>query len=334
MDFDYLLPEEAIAQTAIEPRDSSRLLVADGFVDRTFNDLPSILAPGDLVVVNRTKVRAARLVGERLPGRGVTEVLLTQRVDPERWRALVRPAAKLTAGSVVECGDLTVTLLTDPDEGVATVNLACSGDVEAAIERSGRVPLPPYFKGSIADPDRYQTIFADRLGSSAAPTAALHFTDNVLDGLAQRGIPVAAVDLEVGLDTFRPMHDGNVEDHRIHTERIHVPESTVSAVDDVRSNGGRVIAIGTTVVRTLESAATRDGRVRPFDGPTSLFIMPGYEPRVVDGLVTNFHAPRTTLLVLLAALMGDRWKEAYAHALANGYRFLSFGDAMYIEIDR
>ena len=333
-DFDYLLPEAAIAQSAIEPRDSSRLLLADGLQDRTFSDLPTILAPGDLVVVNRTKVRAARLVGERLPGRGATEVLLTQRVDPARWRALLRPAAKLKAGSIIECDDLTATLLTDPDEGVATVDLSCTGDVEAAIERSGQVPLPPYFKGSIDDPDRYQTIFADRLGSSAAPTAALHFTENVLDGLARRDVRVAAVDLEVGLDTFRPMQDGSVEAHRIHTERIRVPESTVSAVDETRSTSGRVIAIGTTVVRTLESAATHDGRIGPFDGPTSLFIMPGYEPRVIDGLVTNFHAPRTTLLVLLAALMGDPWKETYAYALANGYRFLSFGDAMYIEIDR
>ncbi|MCL1588769.1 MAG: tRNA preQ1(34) S-adenosylmethionine ribosyltransferase-isomerase QueA [Actinomycetia bacterium] len=333
-DFDYDLPAGSIAQEAIEPRDGSRLLLTNPLEDRLFIDLPDILASGDLLVVNRTKVRAARLIGERLPGRGRTEVLLTQRVDPQRWRALLRPAAKLKAGSVVECGSITVTLLTDPDEGVATVSLDAKGDVEVAIATAGQVPLPPYFHGTISDPSRYQTIFATRVGSAAAPTAALHFTERVMAGLAARGVEVAEVELEVGLDTFRPMHDGNVEDHRIHTERIVVPQAAVEAVAATRDRGGRVVAVGTTVVRTLESAAGGDGRIGGFDGPTSLFIMPGYEPQVVDAMITNFHAPRTTLLVLLAALMGDTWRDAYQHALDSGYRFLSFGDAMYLEIER
>ena len=333
-DFGYDLPDAAIAQTAIEPRDDSRLLVTDTMDDRRFRDLPAILSPGDLVVVNQTKVRAARLIGKRLPGMGRTEVLLTQRVDPERWKALLRPAAKLHAGSTIKCEGLDVTLITDPAEGVASVTITTDGDVEQAIEAAGEVPLPPYFKGSIDDPDRYQTIFATRLGSSAAPTAALHFTDAVMEELAAREIPVAVVELEVGLDTFRPMLDGRVEDHLIHTERIVVPPETVTAVDAVRERGGNVVAIGTTVVRALESAAVGNGRIMEFEGPTSLFIIPGYQPRVVDAVVTNFHAPRTTLLVLLSALMGDRWKFVYRHALDNGYRFLSFGDAMYFEVDR
>lgn len=333
-DFDYDLPEAAIAQEAIEPRDSSRLLVAGEMEDRYFRDLPMLLAPDDLVVVNTTRVRAARLIGRRLPGMGRTEVLLTQRVDPERWRALVRPAARLRAGSQIECGGLDVALLTDPVEGVATVTITADGDVEEAIASTGEVPLPPYFKGTIDDPERYQTLFADRVGSSAAPTAALHFTPGVVDALSKRRVSIATVELEVGLDTFRPMLDGRVEDHRIHTERIVVPVETVTAVDAARDSGARVVAVGTTVVRALESAAIGDGRIAEFDGPTSLFITPGYQPRVIDAVVTNFHAPRTTLLVLLAALMGDRWKDVYSHALDNGYRFLSFGDAMYFEVAR
>ena len=333
-DFDYDLPEAAIAQAAIEPRDDSRLLMADTMENLHFRDLPTVLAPGDLIVVNTTRVRAARLLGRRLPGMGKTEVLLTQKVDAERWRALVRPAAKIRAGSRIQCQGLDVIVMTDPLEGVATVTINAEGDVESAIASAGEVPLPPYFKGTIDDPERYQTLFADRIGSSAAPTAALHFTDAVIDGLKNRGISVATVELEVGLDTFRPMLDGKVEDHRIHTERIIVGADAVAAVDAARDVGGKVVAVGTTVVRTLESAASGDGRIMEFEGPTSLFITPGYRPLVVDAVITNFHAPRTTLLVLLAALMGDRWKDVYKHALKNGYRFLSFGDAMYLEVDR
>ncbi len=332
--FDYTLPEESIAQVAIEPRDEARLLVLDGLEDRRFKELPEILRSGDLLVVNRTKVRAARLVGRRLPGGGRTEVLLTQRVDQRRWRALLRPAAKVQSGTIVECTGLTVTLLTDPIEGVATVALDARGDIEAAIDQAGTIPLPPYFKGELEDPDRYQTIFARSVGSSAAPTAALHFTGDLLDALADRSIGIAEVELEVGLDTFRPMTSELVEGHRIHTERVHVGSDTVRAVEATRSGGGRVVAVGTTVVRSLESASPARGVLEEFEGPTNLFIRPGYDVGIVDGLITNFHAPRTTLLVMLAALVGDRWRAAYDHALASGYRFLSFGDAMYLEVER
>jgi len=333
-EFDYNLPAAAIAQSAIEPRDASRLLVVNRLEDRVFTDLPNMLHPGDLVVVNRTRVRSARLMGHRLPGGGKTEILLTQRVDPERWRALVRPASKLRAGSEVACGDLSVTLITEPDQGISTVTISAPGDVESAIEEAGDIPLPPYFKGTLDDPNRYQTIFAHTLGSSAAPTAGLHFTDGVVEALRERNVEMTEVELEVGLDTFRPMTEGKVKDHRIHTERIHVPPSAVEAVASTRDRGGNVIAVGTTVVRSLETAAASDGLISTFDGPTDLFILPGYRPQVVDGLITNFHAPRTTLLVLVAAFIGERWRATYTYALEHDYRFLSFGDAMYIEITR
>jgi len=333
-EFDYTLPGDAIAQSAIEPRDDARLLMLDGLHDRRFHELPDVLSPGDLLVVNRTKVRAARLLGSRRPGGGKTEILLTQRVDPDRWRALLRPASKLATGTVVDCGDVTATLLTDPHEGVATVALEAHGDIEAAIEAAGALPLPPYFKGTLDDPARYQTVFARTVGSAAAPTAALHFTDGLLGALAVRDITITEVDLEVGLDTFRPMTTALIEDHTMHTERVRVSNDAVDAVGAARDRGGRVIAVGTTVVRSLESAGMPNGAIQPFNGPTDLFIRPGYEPQIVDALITNFHAPRTTLLVMLAALIGDRWKDAYAHALEKGYRFLSFGDAMFAEVDR
>ncbi|MCL1595054.1 MAG: tRNA preQ1(34) S-adenosylmethionine ribosyltransferase-isomerase QueA [Actinomycetia bacterium] len=333
-DFDYTLPDMAIAQEAIEPRDAARLLLVDGLEDRHFAELPSILSSGDLLVVNETKVRSARLMGTRRPGGGRTEVLLTQRVDPERWRALVRPANKLGAGSIVDCGAIEIRLLTEPENGVVTVCVEAAGDVETAIEESGTLPLPPYFHGDLADSSRYQTMFATNLGSSAAPTAALHFTPALITRLRSRDITVVAVNLEVGIDTFRPMSDGYVMDHVIHTERIDVSERAVEAVAQARDRGGKVVAVGTTVVRALESTSRTDGTISAYNGPTDLFIAPGYQPGVVDAMITNFHAPRTTLLVMLAAFMGERWREAYTHALDRGYRFLSFGDAMYLEIDR
>jgi S-adenosylmethionine:tRNA ribosyltransferase-isomerase len=332
-DFDYTLPPEAIAQVAIEPRDSARLLDTRTMADRIFSDLPSMLSEGDLVVVNRTKVRAARLIGQRETG-GRTELLLTRRIDHERWQALISPSRKVRTGSTVAIGPISATLLSDPIEGVATIEMRTDGDIEQAIQSHGTVPLPPYFHGSLEDPDRYQTMFARVIGSSAAPTAALHFTPGVVAELRDRGVDMAEVDLNVGLDTFRPMSTENVDDHRIHSEHISVGRGAVDAVERTRRRGGKVVAVGTTVVRTLESAATGDGMIVPYEGDTDLFIKPGFTPTVVDTVVTNFHAPRTTLLVLVSALIGDRWKVAYEHALDSGYRFLSFGDAMFLEVER
>jgi S-adenosylmethionine:tRNA ribosyltransferase-isomerase len=331
--FDYDLPEASIAQEAIEPRDSSRLLVADTLEDLTFRDLPQLLEPGDLLVVNNTRVRPARLRTVKDTG-GVVEVLLTSRVDDVRWEALVRPARRIRPGTRMTAGPLRLEVVAGPERGVVTVAIEGAGDVDDLLSDVGTVPLPPYFHGTLEDDERYQTMFAASVGSAAAPTAALHFTPALVERLVDRGIRVAEVELEVGLDTFRPMQSGPIADHAMHRERYTVPAGAAGAVAATKQAGGRVVAVGTTVVRTLESAAAGDGTVLPTSGETELFITPGYEPSVVDALITNFHAPRTTLIVMIAALIGERWRDVYAHAIASGYRFLSFGDAMFIEVNR
>ncbi len=328
-EFDYTLPERAIAQQAIEPRDSSRLLRVADLSDHRFSQLPDLLCAGDLLVVNRTRVRHARFTGTRRGTGGAVEMLLLRPLGP-RWEALVRPARRMRPGVVLDFGAITATVKTRPTAGCVEVDLATKGPIEEVVEREGKIPLPPYFHGKLDDPDRYQTIFASVTGSAAAPTAALHFTPDLVDRLARGGVGIAEVELEVGLDTFRPMAEGDLADHIMHKETFSVPAATVEAIADAARNGGRVIAVGTTVVRSLETAAG-GGRLRPMGGSSSLFIQPGYHPRVVDGLITNFHAPRTTLMVLVAALIGDQWREVYRTALDRGYRFLSFGDAMLVE---
>lgn len=331
-DFGYDLPAEAIAQEPMEPRDAARLLDCRDMTDRHFADLPSLLKPGDLVVVNRTRVRRGRLVGTREDTGGAIELLLLGS-DGRAWSALARPSRRLRRGVEISIGpNLAATVVSGPVAGVVGVELAAAGGltVEEAIEAAGAIPLPPYFRGELADPERYQTIFATTTASAAAPTAGLHFTDEVIAGLASRGIPIAHIDLEVGLDTFRPIAAALVEDHTIHTERATVSPSAVAAVAAARRRRGRVIAVGTTVVRALESAADGAGGVAEFAAPTDLFITPGYRFTVVDGLVTNFHVPFSTLIVLVAAFMGQGWRQAYAIALQRGYRMLSFGDAMMV----
>jgi len=328
--FDYELPPTAIAQSAIEPRHDARVLIASDLSEIVFRELPSLLNEGDLLVVNSTKVRAARLSGVRTPSGGAVEILLTKRLESHVWEALVRPARRLRAGSIITCGEV----VSDPVEGVCVVTLTTEGETEDAIEREGTIPLPPYFHGSLDTPDRYQTLFASRVGSSAAPTAALHFTEHVVDTLTIKGIAICEVELEVGLDTFRPMGDGRIEDHVIHSERVIVDQQVVQSVNDTKRRGGRVIAVGTTVVRSLESASIGEERIGTYEGETDLFIAPGYSFTVVDAVITNFHAPRTTLIVMLAALLGSRWREVYNHALSEDFRFLSFGDAMFIEVHK
>ncbi|MDJ0790824.1 MAG: tRNA preQ1(34) S-adenosylmethionine ribosyltransferase-isomerase QueA [Acidimicrobiia bacterium] len=331
-DFDYELPSQAIAQEPVEPRDASRLLIARTLEELPFTSFPSLLDPGDLLVVNRTRVRHARLEARRADTGGAVEVLLIRQLAGGEWEALMRPARRIRAGVDLTIGDRTIEVRSNPVDGVATVALRPDDDVEAFLDAHGSVPLPPYFRGELQDPDRYQTIFASDPGSAAAPTAALHFTPRVLEGIHARDVRVSSVTLEIGLDTFRPMASGSVRDHQIHTERIIVDEQVADAIAQTKARGNRVVAVGTTVVRTLESAADESGVVLPYDGPTSLFILPGYRPRVVDALLTNFHAPRTTLIALVAALAGDRWRDIYRHALDEGFRFLSFGDALYIEV--
>lgn len=326
-EFDYELPSESIAQTPVEPRDAARLLVVDGLHDRRFRDLPSLLAPGDIVVVNDTRVRAARLRGTKVGTGAAIEALLVDRGPDGRWEALVRPSRRLHAGDGIRFGPITAEVLTDPEAGRVHLTLSAPIDLEQAIEAHGETPLPPYITSALADPARYQTVYAARTGSAAAPTAGLHITPRVLEALRRRSVAVARVELQVGLGTFRPITVDRVEDHQMHAERISIPEETARAIAGARARGGAVVAIGTTVVRTLESR-THHGGVEPGGGETSLFITPGYRFSVVDRLVTNFHLPRSSLVVMVSAFIGAGWREAYATALERGYRFLSFGDAM------
>jgi len=329
-DFKYQLPDSAIAQEAIEPRHDSRLLDTRDMSDHRFLDLPSLLQPGDLVVVNETRVRAARIAGRRRDTGGSVELLVLEARPDGLWEALARPSRRLRPGIEIEIGGITSTIVEGPDEGMVVIDLQAP-DVEAAIARAGTIPLPPYFHGVLDDPDRYQTIFARNIGSAAAPTAGLHFTPEVAAGLQHREIEIAVVDLHVGIDTFRPIAAEQVEDHRMHTEWCSIPGATAAAIAATRVRGGRVVAVGTTVVRTLETFAEGDGTVSAGECETSLFLTPGIDFRVVDALVTNFHVPGSTLVVLVAAFMGDRWRKAYHVALERGYRFLSFGDAMLAE---
>ncbi|MCQ3804512.1 MAG: tRNA preQ1(34) S-adenosylmethionine ribosyltransferase-isomerase QueA [bacterium] len=332
-ELDYSLPSESVAQSPIEPRHASRLLDTRSFTDHKFSDLPDLLRADDLLVLNRTRVRAARLVGRKSLTGGRVEALLARRLSPDRWEALVRPARRLRAGVVVEFGPLQGELVSSPVDGVAELVLRGPGDVEELVEKTGQVPLPPYINRSLQDAERYQTVFASRLGSAAAPTAGLHFTPVVLDGLRRRGVRTTEIDLEVGWATFRPIGVERLEEHPMGVERFRIPEEAEEAVRECRERGGRVVAVGTTVVRTLETAAASDRLVTAQEGDTDLYLTPGCRFRVVDLLITNFHAPRSSLVALVWAFMGERWREAYRIALARGYRFLSFGDAMLAERD-
>ena len=324
-DFSYDLPAGAIAQHPVDPRDASRLLDADTLDDHGFASLPDLLSPGDVVVVNRSRVRAARLIGKRTGSGGRVEALLLRPIVNDRWTAVVRPARRLRPGTVIDFGPIRATIEETRGGGLVEVSMIADGSLEDAIAAAGTIPLPPYIHEPLADPERYQTIFAAEVGSAAAPTAGLHFTPGLVDQLTARKIAVAEIELRVGLDTFRPISSANIEDHLIHTESLTVPPEAAAAINDRR---GKVIAVGTTVVRTLETRASRDGRIEAGSVDTSLYITPGYEFSVVDRLVTNFHLPGTSLIVLVASFMGDRWRVAYETALSRGYRFASFGDAM------
>lgn len=333
--FDYELPDASIARSGVEPRDSARLLVVDADVQqvehRIVRDLAALLRPGDLVVLNDTRVMPAR-VRMRRAGGGAAEVLLLDDSDDGWWEALVRPSAKLRPGSTLEVGDdFAFEFGLDLGEGRRLVRPlrggAAVGRVEllALLDRFGEMPLPPYLGvTTLDDPSRYQTVFAQRAASAAAPTAGLHLTDAIFAELAERGIATASVELVVGLGTFRPMTTDLVDDHVMHQERYRVPEETWAAIRRTQRDGGRIVAVGTTVVRTLESAASTDSLV----GSTDLFIRRGFDWQVVDLLLTNFHLPRSTLLVMIDAFVGPGWRALYETALAEGYRFLSFGDAM------
>jgi S-adenosylmethionine:tRNA ribosyltransferase-isomerase len=328
-DFDYELPPERIAQTPIEPRDAARLLVLDrssgALAHQHVRDLPELLKPGDLVVGNRSRVLPARVFGT-LRGGGRAELLLLRRITAGTWEALCRPARRLRVGDQVRIGDgLTARVMRADAEGIRQIELS-EGD-DAALLAAGTTPLPPYIRGWSGDPERYQTVFADTEGSAAAPTAGLHLTRELLDRLEQRGIDFATVVLHVGLDTFRPVTETDPRQHAIHREWYSVPPDTKGRIERTRVSGGRVVAIGTTVVRTLETWA----KTKEPEGWSDLFILPGFTFEVVDVLLTNFHLPQSSLLMLVSAFAGrERVLNAYREAIAREYRFYSFGDAMLI----
>ena len=323
--FSYELPVTAIAQQPIEPRDASRLLNVDDLSDHNFSDLAGLLSPGDVVVVNRSRVRAARLLGTRVVGGGRVEILLLRPINGDLWQAVARPARRLRPGSALDFGPIKATIETTANDGLVEVSLKAEGALEDAIAATGNLPLPPYIRERLADPERYQTMFARTIGSAAAPTAGLHFTTRVVEALRARSIEVVEVELIVGLDTFRPISAANIEDHQIHSESLTIPPE---AAEVINGRSGDLVAVGTTVVRALESQASLDGRVEAGSFDTRLYITPGYRFRVVDRLITNFHLPETSLIVLVASFMGDGWRLAYQTALGRGYRFASFGDAM------
>jgi S-adenosylmethionine:tRNA ribosyltransferase-isomerase len=355
--FDYELPQKLIAQTPSEPRDASRLLVVDRATakreHRHFCDIGDYLHPGDLLIANQSRVIPARLLGRRAETGGVVEVLLLAECSSSGqgcWEALVRPGRRLREGAriIFEDETRTVTLegeiLQRTEAGGRIIRLSVPGQasleigkdpyslltVHQLIDKLGHMPLPPYIHETLSDPERYQTIYARVRGSAAAPTAGLHFTSSLLEQLRKQGVRLAFVTLHVGLDTFRPLECEDIREHKMHSEEIELDAPTAQLITETRRAGGRIIAVGTTSVRTLESVAhLHNGCVEPYKGSTRLFITPGYRFQIVDAMITNFHLPRSTLLLLVSAFMGkDMMEQVYQEALREQYRFFSFGDAM------
>jgi len=331
--FDFELPAERIALRPASPRDSARMLVLDGAGtrDAVVRDLPGLLRAGDLLVFNDTRVIPAQLEGRR--GEASIGATLHKREGPRRWRAFIRNAKRLRAGDTIDFGTGVTALATDrAEDGSFALDFAGDEPVELLLERCGRMPLPPYIASKrptdARDAEDYQTMFASEPGAVAAPTAALHFTPGLMAALEEAGIGHATLTLHVGAGTFLPVKAEDTDAHRMHAEWGRIDQATADRLNAVRAAGGRVIAVGTTSLRLIESAAGKDGVIRPFEGDTAIFITPGYRFKGVDGLVTNFHLPRSTLFMLVSALMGlERMQAAYAHAIAGGYRFYSYGDA-------
>ena len=335
-DFFYELPEELIAQIPAEPRDSSRLMVyhrKDGRVeDRIFRDIIEYLRPGDALVINETRVLPVRLIGRKRGGSAEVECLLLKRLDGNRWEALIRPAKRLREGMYVDFSeDLCCSIEEKRDEGIAILNFEYEGVFENLLEEYGAAPLPPYIHQENPDKKRYQTVYARINGSAAAPTAGFHFTKELMDRIREKGVEIIPVLLHVGLGTFRPVKVEDVTKHKMHSEYYEVSEESAGRINRIRENGGRIIAVGTTSVRTLESAADDKGKIHSGSGETEIFIYPGYRFKVTDGLITNFHLPESTLVMLVSAFSTrENILRAYQAAIDEKYRFFSFGDAMFI----
>ncbi len=338
-DFDYELPPELIAQTPMEPRDHARLLVVrvgeHRLEHRRFDDILEELHPGDALVINETRVIPARLLGEKEDTRVPVEVLLLRRENATDWEALVRPGRRLKPGTFCSFGDglLRCQILENvASTGGRRVRFFYEGVFEELLDRLGEMPLPPYIHEKLQDPEQYQTVYARQDGSAAAPTAGLHFTPVLLDRIREKGVTIVPVLLHVGLGTFRPVKVEDVASHEMHSEFCQVTPEAAETLNRIRAAGGRIVCVGTTSVRTLETMANEDGTIRPGAGETRIFIYPGVPIRAVDALITNFHLPQSTLLMLVSAFLGREWAlEIYRTAVAEKYRFFSFGDAMFIE---
>lgn len=336
-DFYYDLPQELIAQTPLKDRTASRLMVLDrkagSITHKHFYDIVDYLNPGDCLVMNNTRVIPARLYGVKEGSGGRIEFLLLKRIDISTWEVILRPGKKAKTGSrfVFGNGLLKAEVIEVKDDGNRIVRFEFDGVWEELLDRLGEMPLPPYIKEKLEDKNRYQTVYSKIEGSAAAPTAGLHFTDELLEKLRQKGIKTAFVTLHVGLGTFRPVSVDNIEDHKMHSEFYEISPETADLINQTRKNGGRIVCVGTTSVRTLESSSTADGTVLAGSGDTSIFIYPGYKFKTVDSLITNFHLPESTLLMLISALYDrESIMKAYNEAIEEKYRFFSFGDAMLI----
>lgn len=336
-DFDFYLPEELIAQTPLEKRDGSRLLVLDkesgAMEHRHFYDLPEYLRAGDCLVLNNSRVLPARLIGTR-PGGGAVELVLLRDLGEGRWECLSRPGRKTKPGTELSfgSGELKATVEAVAEGGNRIVKFDYQGIFFEVLERLGKMPLPPYIKEELQDPERYQTVYSRELGSAAAPTAGLHFTNELLEKIQAMGVKVCYVTLHVGLGTFRPVKEDEIENHEMHSEFCIIPEDTARTVTETKQKGGRIVAVGTTSCRTLESFAKDDGTLEACSGWTDIFIYPGYSFKCIDALVTNFHLPESTLIMLVSALAGrEHILNAYKTAVEEKYRFFSFGDAMFIK---
>lgn len=337
-DFDFDLPEELIAQTPLKDRTSSRLLVVNKTThtieDKHFSDLLDELEEGDTLVVNNTRVLPARLYGTKEETGAHIEVLLLTNTEGDKWETLVKPAKRMKVGSVVSFGDgrLKATVVEELDQGGRIIEFSYEGVFLEVLESLGEMPLPPYIKERLEDKERYQTVYAKENGSAAAPTAGLHFTEELMQKIREKGVNIVPVTLHVGLGTFRPVSVDSLEDHKMHSEYYNVSKETAEMIEATKKAGKRVIAVGTTSIRTLETVARdNDGHVVTASGWTDIFISPGYEFRVVDAFVTNFHLPKSTLVMLVSAYLGREFTlEAYQHAIEERYRFFSFGDAMFV----
>ncbi|WP_334116915.1 tRNA preQ1(34) S-adenosylmethionine ribosyltransferase-isomerase QueA [Ligilactobacillus sp.] len=337
-DFDYDLPQELIAQTPLKERDQSRLLVLDSktgeYQDDYFYNVIDRLNPGDALVMNDSRVMPARLYGVKPETGGHVEVLLLNNTDGDNWETLVKPARRAKVGTEISFGDgkLTATVTEELEHGGRMIEFHYDGIFMEILDQLGEMPLPPYIKEKLDDPEMYQTVYSREIGSAAAPTAGLHFTRELLNKIEDKGVKLVYLTLHVGLGTFRPVSEENIEDHKMHSEFYRLTEDAAKTLNEVKANGGRIVATGTTSIRTLETIGTKfNGEIRADSGWTDIFIKPGYEWQVVDAFITNFHLPKSTLVMLVASFTGrENILNAYRHAVSEKYRFFSFGDAMFI----